>query len=513
MEIETQISRHGLEAECSEQEALDAISSHIVILDDSGAIVLVNAAWREFAEEIGFDHADSGVGLQYLTFCNQSDMYYPTHALQVAQGISDVISGKLDNFVFEYPCNIFKDQYWYLLSASRYSSHGETRILVAHQDITELKLAQIEQAECRQEIDTILDHISSGVFTVTAAGAIESCNAAGERIFGYRQDELHGMKVMDLAGYPGCNGSGLRKANGGHGIRMRGKRQDGSEFPMYVHVRQVEVEDRQWYTIIVQDLSELKRLEIERLEKERMSLALQKESELREMKNRFLAMMSHELRTPLASIRLSHDMLANYYDQASTDERRLYLDNIKVQVEHLSDILGDVIYLTAPEDHEQLFNPERGDLITFCRDVVESFQINHFQAHDIRFDCSDVEIYAIFDKRLLRRAFSNLLDNAIKYSPDGGPVDLSLERGYKIARICVSDRGIGVPAGDADKLFDAFRRASNVGRLPGTGLGLAIAKQAIERHGGRIYLRQTNEVGATFCVELPLDSVDFSYFR
>ena len=223
------------------------------------------------------------------------------------------------------------------------------------------------------------------------------------------------------------------------------------------------------------------------------------------MKKRFLAMMSHELRTPLASIRLSHDMLANYGAQATRDEQRLYLENIKVQVDRLSDILGDVIYLTASEDQDQPFNPERGDLITFCRDVVESFQINYHHSHDFHFTCPDVEIVARFDKRLLRRALSNLLDNAIKYSPAGGRIDLLLRKRRALASICVSDRGIGVPPQDADSLFDTFHRASNVGAVTGTGLGLAIAKQAVKRHKGRIYLLPANAAGATFCIELPFN--------
>ena len=317
--IDSQVGHDRGEAEHYVWLALDTISSHIAILDDTGAIIGVNAAWREFADEIAFDHADSGVGLKYLAFCDRSAMYRPTRALQVASGISEVISGKRDNFELEYACNIFTDQYWYLLSASRFNFQDQKRILVVHQDITELKRAQLDLTESRQKIRSVLDQVTSGVFTVTGAGAIESCNPAAERIFGYPHDALPGMKVAQLVGYPGCDGDGLRDVNGGKSLTLRGKRRDGSEFPMYVRIKRIQVEDRRWFTIIVQDMSEDQRIEAELLEKERIQVALRNESEMRQSKNRFLAMMSHELRTPLASIRLSHDMLAQYGAQASKD--------------------------------------------------------------------------------------------------------------------------------------------------------------------------------------------------
>ncbi len=506
LKFDSQVGQGNSQAEFYVQLALDAISSHIAILDDDGEIISVNAAWRDFAGDISFDHADSGVGLRYLAFCDRAEMYRPTHALQVASGISDVIAGKRDSFHLEYPCNIFRNQYWYLLSASRLVLQRHDRIMVMHQDITELKFAQLELEAFRKQIQSVLDQVNSGVFTVSSVGVVKSCNLAGERIFGYSRDELLGMHVTQLVGLSACSADDFRDSDGGKSLTMPGKRRDGSEFTMLVRVKQVSVEDRQWFTVVVEDLSEGRRSESESTEAQRMESLLQQETELQQSKYRFLAMMSHELRTPLASIRLSHDMLTQYDTRSSQDERRLYLDNIRLQVDHVSDILGDVMNLTAPGTHAQDFVSRRGDLITTCRDIVESFHINHHHSHCIEFACPDAEIFAEFDERLLRRALSNLLDNAIKYSPNGGCVKLELWRDQKHARILVSDDGIGVPPQDADTLFDAFRRASNVGTLPGTGLGLAITKQAIEQHGGKIALLQPGNDGATFSIALPLKS-------
>ena len=197
-------------------------------------------------------------------------------------------------------------------------------------------------------------------------------------------------------------------------------------------------------------------------------------------------------------------MLNQYGSRSSEEEKAQYLDNILVQVEHLNEMVSDVMVLSKSERTEQGFNPERTDLITYCRDIVEAFQINHYQTHHIEFECPDTSIQAEIDKKLLRRALTNLIGNAIKYSPDGGSVIFKLWQDDAEALIQVMDSGIGIPEGDADYLFDAFHRASNVEGLPGTGLGLAITKQTVELHEGEIGFESRADVGTTFTIRLPL---------
>ena len=228
------------------------------------------------------------------------------------------------------------------------------------------------------------------------------------------------------------------------------------------------------------------------------------ETQQHELKDRCLSMMSHELRTPLASIQLSHDMLTHYGERTSANERRQYLDNIQLQVKQLNEIVSDVLSLSRSNRSELEFNPSTYDLITFCRDIVEAFQFNRDHAHRLSFHCDDLKLKAEFDPRLLRRALTNLMSNATKYSPDGGEISMRLWQDGDAASISVTDEGIGIPEEDADFLFQAFHRASNVGSLPGTGLGLTIAKQALDFHHGEITFTTELGVGTTFRVVLPL---------
>lgn len=146
------------------------------------------------------------------------------------------------------------------------------------------------------------------------------------------------------------------------------------------------------------------------------------------------------------------------------------------------------------------------DLVAFCRDLVESLQMSAKPQHQLNFvvigDGSDAQM----DEKLLGHILTNLLTNAIKYSPDGGTVqfDVVCDRTWVIFRI--QDSGIGIPPEDLERLFESFGRASNVGAIPGTGLGLAIVKRCVDLHEGEITVESEVGVGTTFTVTLPLQS-------
>lgn len=242
----------------------------------------------------------------------------------------------------------------------------------------------------------------------------------------------------------------------------------------------------------------------DRLPIDRLVEKLYAERQQRELKDRCLSMISHELRTPLASIQLSHDLLARYSQRVTEEERQEYLDNIRQQVAHLNEIVSDVLNLSKSNRADLEFYPAQHDLLTLCRDVVESFQINHHHRHKIVFRSLESEFQAEFDARLLRRALTNLVGNAVKYSPEGGMIEVNLTRELKHARIAVRDEGIGIPTDEIDYLFTPFCRARNVDGIPGTGLGLAVARQAVELHGGDISVTSALNVGTSFEVILPL---------
>jgi len=141
------------------------------------------------------------------------------------------------------------------------------------------------------------------------------------------------------------------------------------------------------------------------------------------------------------------------------------------------------------------------------RAVVEHQQTT--QRHDLRVETGEATLVGKFDAVRLGRVLDNLLGNAIKYSPDGGNIMVSVTReeitGGGYALLAVHDEGIGIPADDQPRVFERFQRARNaVGRLSGSGIGLANVRQIVEQHGGTIGLQSREGVGSTFTVRLPL---------
>ena len=499
------------EAESFVLSALNALSAHVAILDENGAILQVNNAWRDYARDNDYPDTSYGVGLNYLEVCERAALNNSHDAAAVARGIREVMGRQLNEFYLEYPCHSPTERRWYVVRVTRFDWYNTIRLIVAHQNVTELKRVQIELEESRTRIQAILDNVVDGIVTLDNNGVIQTANPVAEQIFQYGPGEMAGRNIEDLIAPEyhladhGYTSEFLASFNRvGHEIL--GRRRDDTLFPMYIALSRTEINHRPMFTGIVQDITERKRLEAEIIERERLAVALDKEREVRKLKDRFMSMMSHELRTPLASIRLASDMLKKYGDRATEEEKRESIENIEAQVRYLSELISDVLTISKTEFMSQDLKLEIYDLETYLRDIVEDLEWTYSATHQLIFKGTGRRVEACIDRRLLRHAFNNLLTNAIKYSPAGGQVQLtlSLEDGQAVVR--VSDQGIGIPADDLSRLFEPFHRAANVETFQGTGLGLAITKQVVDVHKGSIEVTSEVGTGTTFTVRLPIQT-------
>lgn len=492
------------------QSALDAMSAHLAVIRSDGVILGVNTAWRRFADDNGFHDPQYGIGTNYLAVCDRAAQRKSSQAAIVARGIRDVINDRLDEFYLEYPCHTNKEKRWFVMRVTRFAWKGELRLIIAHQNVTEFKMVQVELQESRTRLQTILDNVINGIITLDEQGKVESVNPAAGRIFDREMAELFGQDVRVLMGRPHCSMKMkdlLALLQNHSEYEITGQRRDGTTFPMYMATSAVYLGRRKLYTAIIQDLSERKRMERELVEKEKLSIALEKERELRDLKDRFIAMMSHELRTPLASILLSSDMLKHYGDRVPAEEKLLYLNNISTQVEYLTEMIRDVLTISRGEAGKSAYEPEMTDLVTYCGEIVDEFRLTHHTTHDIQFVSQQVEIWTLIDRKLMRHVLNNLLSNALKYSPEGGQVLVKMCEDGASVQISVTDSGVGIPEEDQARLFEPFHRAGNVTNMPGTGLGLSIARQAIELHDGSINLESRLNEGTTISLCLPIRSL------
>jgi signal transduction histidine kinase len=232
--------------------------------------------------------------------------------------------------------------------------------------------------------------------------------------------------------------------------------------------------------------------------------ALEQQKQLNELRSRFVSMTSHEFRTPLAAIMSAEELLRHYGDRLPKAERDEILDSIAQGVQRMSRMMDRVLLLGKADAGMLDFKPQRVQLEPLCREFIDEARSQQPQ------DLSEVKLSidqgvgeGSYDEKLLRHIFSNLLSNALKYSPGGGEVQFNVRREETATIFEVADRGIGIPQEEIAHLFESFHRASNVGSIQGTGLGLAIVKNAVEMHGGAIEVDSRLGEGTTFRVSLP----------
>ena len=244
--------------------------------------------------------------------------------------------------------------------------------------------------------------------------------------------------------------------------------------------------------------------ERQRLEEE-LRHALAKEKELSDLKSRIISVVSHEYRTPLATILSSTELLEHYSHSWQEEKKQRHFQRIESSVHHLTRLVNDVLMFSKAEAGKLEFNPVQLDVVEFCRDLIEELQLPAQKQHSIHFRCLGIHQDVYLDEKLLRQILSNLLSNALKYSPDGGKIQFDLIFDQNTVTFRIQDEGIGIPAKDQPQLFDTFYRSSNVGTISGTGLGLAIVKRCVDIHRGQIVVESEEGVGTTFTVILPLN--------
>jgi PAS domain S-box-containing protein len=247
---------------------------------------------------------------------------------------------------------------------------------------------------------------------------------------------------------------------------------------------------------IARDITQRQRVEAE------LRNALEQEKELNELKTRFASMVSHEFRTPLAIIQSAADLVKHYGTRMTAERQHEQLDEVHTQVKHLVSLLDDILDISRAESKSLQLSATPIDFTAFCETVVREVERTD-RTHEIRFEFSGNIREAVVDRNLMHRAVSNLLTNAVKYSPEGSTVFIELRSSEGILLLSVRDQGIGIPEEDRERLFEPFHRARNVGLISGTGLGLAIVKQAVEAHGGRIEYESRVGEGTTFTLRIP----------
>jgi signal transduction histidine kinase len=223
------------------------------------------------------------------------------------------------------------------------------------------------------------------------------------------------------------------------------------------------------------------------------------------MKDEFVSLVSHELRTPLTSIQ-GYVALLNEESGSLSAKQKRFLAVLDRNSERLLDLVGDLLFLAKVDAGEFAIALDDVDLGTIVEESIESCRpIAHARGIEIATSIASLPRLS-GDRARLAQVLDNLISNALKFTPDGGRVEVTLATGNGRAVLEVTDNGIGVPSDEQSRLFDRFFRSSQAASdaIPGSGLGLAITKAIVEGHGGQIALESEENHGTTVRVELPL---------
>jgi PAS domain S-box-containing protein len=235
-----------------------------------------------------------------------------------------------------------------------------------------------------------------------------------------------------------------------------------------------------------------------------LARALETERDLSLLKSRFVSMVSHEFRTPLGVIMSAVELLRHYDDRLPAGEKTSLLGDIHGATSSMAGMMEQVLLLGRVEAGKLGFRSQPLDFAALARKLAAEVAASSQSKCPLTLLGMENLDGARGDEALIRHIFSNLLGNAVKYSPDGSEVVLRVFRQDSHLVCSVEDRGIGIPEKDRPHLFEAFHRCENVGDIQGTGLGLVIVKRCVDLHGGSIDFLSTPGLGTTFTVRLPL---------
>jgi PAS domain S-box-containing protein len=234
---------------------------------------------------------------------------------------------------------------------------------------------------------------------------------------------------------------------------------------------------------------------------------IDEQKQMQRQKDDFLGIASHELKTPVTSIKAYAQVLGAMLSNEGEEKKAQMVMKMDAQLNRLTNLIGDLLDVTKINSGRILFNKVWFDFNQAVQECVQDLQ-HTTNKHILVMDFKETgKIYS--DKERIGQVITNLISNAVKYSPHANRIIISTERDEKMITVCVEDFGIGIPEDKKDKVFEQFYRVggSKQHTFPGLGLGLYISNEIIRREGGKMWVNSTEGKGSTFCFSLPVAEV------
>ncbi|MFD1614085.1 sensor histidine kinase [Gelatiniphilus marinus] len=412
-------------------------------------------------------------------------------------------------------CNYKKDGtlFWndlYIMPITN-SEGVVTNFIGIQNDVTKRKKAEDE----RQHLATIFDESLNEiyVFDVETLKFINA-NYGAQKNIGYSLEELKNMTPLDIthndneANFRKTIDALLQKNVEKLKLETVHQRKDGTNYPVEVHLQLSHLGEKNVFVAIILDITELKnqtaKLENKVEERtEQLKIALSKEKELNELKTKFLSLVSHEFKTPLSGILTSSQLLAKYQLTEQQDKRNRHIKIISDKVHYLNNILNDFLSFEKLESGKLNYRYAHFKLSKVVNEVVYNANMLLKEGQKINYPKNIDELSVFQDEKIIELILSNLIYNAINYSPEHTTIDIEVNQNHETTTFVIKDQGIGIPEKDQNHIFDRYFRGENVVNTQGTGIGLNIVKNHLENIGGTISFISKEHKGSSFTITIP----------
>lgn len=347
--------------------------------------------------------------------------------------------------------------------------------------------------EEQRKLADIVDNASDGIFTVDAAGTIRSWNTGIAAMTGYSADETVGRYHVGV----------LRLRDGdGHDVLLERWSSPDTRLPEDVQAL-TATGDPVWlscsYSRVPAADGHPGALVV-------IARNVTEDRELERLKDDFVAVVSHELRTPLVGIRGFTSTLLSRGDRMSEDQRRQALQAVMRQAQRLEQLVLNILEASRIEARVGGAEATQVDVVDAVTRVVDEV-VSARPGRVVRLTTPARDVVVRGSVVWLERALANLVGNAVKYSPEHEPVDVSLAVEDNEAVVRVTDRGPGIPRESRERIFERFERLEDSATQTGTGLGLYITRQLVRAMGGSVVVDSVEGAGSTFTARLPLEPV------
>jgi len=399
--------------------------------------------------------------------------------------------------------------------------------------------------------NVLFEAVSEGVVVVDDQQKIVSVNTSVEKMFGYGKGDLinESLNILIPKNYHAGHGAHFKgfmrqkaKRQMGNGQDLYGARKNGDIFPVEAGLNPFEIYGKTFIMALVIDISARKQqeyeinklneelekkvkertkalsnsvkelkvvnLELDQENKKRIEAenqikdALKKEKELNELKTKFLSLVSHEFKTPLSGILTSTILLGKYKLTEQQEKRNKHLETITNKVHYLNNILNDFLSVEKLETGKINYKFHTFKLSKVVDEVIYNANMLLKGGQRIKYPEDIDEISLTQDEKIIELALSNLVNNAIKYSPENTEIEMDIIQNKKYTIFKIKDNGIGVPKADQRNIFNRYFRAENALLTQGTGIGLNIIKSHLQNLGGTITFESKENIGSVFTMKI-----------